>query len=278
VTRLALGRRLGFALLGGLVISGLVATGLSRRSAIPAAELQGLLAQATPAQLWAWWALATRDVLAVSGAATLSGVLLGSTLGALAVYGPGGFGGVLRRLLGFTGTVPALLLVGMLRLGDPTRGLLSLLIALSLLRALEVAQLVRAEVLSTLLSDFVEASRALGGSRRWQLRWHVLPRVARPLLVNSLQGAASLIGLEAALSFAELGLPNNLPSWGGGLAVLGRHGSAAGLGLAVLSIGLTSATLYGLGLSFAEVPRPALAPRDAPPGSGKPLGAAPAES
>jgi peptide/nickel transport system permease protein len=278
MTLLGLVRRLGIVLFVALGLIALLAHWLSRNAGAPAAELQGLLTRADSAQLWAWWAVATRNVLAVAATATLAGALLGSLLGALAVYGAGGFGGVLRRLVGFTGTVPALLLVGMLRLGDPTRGLLSLLFSLGLLRALEVAQLVRAEVLATLLSDFVEASRALGGSRRWQLRWHVLPRVARPLFVNSLQGAAALIGLEAALSFAELGLPNDIPSWGGGLAVLGRQGSVAGLGLAVLSIGLTSAALYGLGLSFAEASPRASVPCRAPPGSGKPLGAARAGS
>jgi ABC-type dipeptide/oligopeptide/nickel transport system permease subunit len=41
-------------------------------------------------------------------------------------------------------------------------------------------------VLFIISSEFVEASRALGASRRWQLRTHVLPRLSQPLAVNLL--------------------------------------------------------------------------------------------
>jgi peptide/nickel transport system permease protein len=113
----------------------------------------------------------------------------------------------------------------------------------------------------------VEASRALGGSRRWQLRVHVWPRLARPLTRNLVMGAASVVGLEAALSFAGLGLPAHVPSWGGGLAVLTAGGSAAAWACTVLSIGLTSAVLHGLGASLDDlvVPSPL---RLAPDGAG----------
>jgi ABC-type dipeptide/oligopeptide/nickel transport system permease subunit len=181
----------------------------------------------------------------------LLGALLGSTLGALAIYGSGGVGGALSRLVGFLGAFPGLLLVGLFRLGDPSHGVLALLGALSLLRTLEVAQLVRAELLEALLGDFVEASRALGASRRWQVRAHVVPRLVRPLAANLLQGASTLIGLEAALSFVGLGLPAGVPSWGGGLATVALTQSVLPLGVSAASIGLTCAALYGLGASLA---------------------------
>jgi ABC-type dipeptide/oligopeptide/nickel transport system permease subunit len=253
-------RNLAFGFLSSLLLAGLLSDWVAALGSTSAAALQSGLGSAGKAELFTWWMLATRDVLAVSAAATLVGALLGSVLGALAIYGSGGVGGGLSRLVGFIGAFPGLLLVGLFRLGDPSHGVLALLGALSLLRTLEVAQLVRAELLEALLGDFVEASRALGASRRWQVRAHVVPRLARPLAANLLQGASALIGLEAALSFVGLGLPAGVPSWGGGLAAVVATQSALPLGVAAASIGLTCAALYGLGASLAETrPRPGAA-------------------
>jgi ABC-type dipeptide/oligopeptide/nickel transport system permease subunit len=249
--RALLERRLVLGFLSLLLAAGLLSDWVAARSTAAAAALQSGLANAEGAELLAWWMLATRNVLAVSATASLLGALLGSALGALAIYGSGGIGGALSRLVGFAGAFPGLLLVGLFRLGDPSHGVLALLSALSLLRTLEVAQLVRAELLHALLGDFVEASRALGASRRWQLRVHVLPRLTRPLVANLLQGACALVGLEAALSFVGLGLPAGVPSWGGGLAALVHSRSLLPLALAASSIGLTCAALYRLGASLA---------------------------
>jgi ABC-type dipeptide/oligopeptide/nickel transport system permease subunit len=250
----ALGRNLTLGFLLLLLLAGLLSDWLAARSVASAAALQSGLGGARPVELLAWWLLATRNVLAVSATASLIGGLLGSALGALAIYGAGGVGGALSRLVGFTGAFPGLLLVGLFRLGDPSHGVLALLGALSLLRTIEVAQLLRAELLQALLGDFVEASRALGASRRWQLRAHVVPRVTRPLLANLLQGAAALVGLEAALSFVGLGLPAGVPSWGAGLAAAASAPSLLPLAVAAGSIGLTCAALYGLGASLAAAP------------------------
>jgi ABC-type dipeptide/oligopeptide/nickel transport system permease subunit len=252
--RSALPRNLALGFLSLLLLAGLLSDWVAPRSVASAAALQSGLADTRGWELLAWWMLATRNVLAVSATASLIGALFGSALGALAIYGSGGVAGALSRLVGFTGAFPGLLLVGLFRLGDPSHGVLALLAALSLLRTLEVAQLVRAELLNALLGDFVEASRALGASRRWQLRAHVVPRVTRPLVANLLQGACALIGLEAALSFVGLGLPAGVPSWGAGLAAVARAPSLLPFAVAAGSIGLACAALYGLGASLAAAP------------------------
>jgi ABC-type dipeptide/oligopeptide/nickel transport system permease subunit len=206
--------------------------------------LQAQLGSARAPELFAWWASATQHTPAIVAPPTLLATVFGGALGASGVYGDTGALGLLLRLVEFLGAVPSLILVGILRLGDPSGGVLGLLATLTLLRTLEIAQLVRAQVLATLPSDFVEASRALGGSRRWQLRVHVLPRLLQPLGTNLLLGASTLIGLEAALSFTGLGLPPRIPSWGGGLAALVQGRNGAGLTVAVVSIGVSCAALY----------------------------------
>lgn len=252
---LALFALLALALLGAL---------LAGASGDRGATLELGLASADASQLLAWWSLATRNVVGVVVVTTSIAALLGTLLGALSVYGGGAAGGWLFRFVELVGAVPGVILVGVLRFADTSGGVLALVLSLALLRILEVAQLVRAQVLATLPRDFVEASRALGASRRWQLRVHVLPRLTRPLAANLLLGASTLIGLEAALSFTGLGMPVGVPSWGRGLAALATGGSAAPLAAVIASIGLTSALLYGLGARLAANVNTPLRPPAAP--------------
>ena len=229
------------------------------------AELQRRLPHASGVELLSWWAIATQSTVGVVLAATLLAASSGVLLGAGSVYGENGAGGIALRLVEFLGTVPALILAGVLRLADPSGGVLGVLASLTLLRTLEVAQLVRAHVLLIVPSDYVEASRALGASRRWQLRSHVLPRLSQPLAVNLLLGAATLVGLEAALGLVGLGLPSSCPSWGGGLAALAAGGRPAAIACVIASIGTTCAALYGLATSLERRQRraPGFAAREA---------------
>jgi ABC-type dipeptide/oligopeptide/nickel transport system permease subunit len=256
-------RVLALGQLGALALVALLGRWLA--AGVDTSRVQSLLPHASRAELFAWWALATQHSVGLVLGATVVASLLGGALGAFRVYGDSSFGGLLSGALEFLGAVPALILVGILRLADPSGGTLGLFVSLSVLRTLEVAQLIRAHVLHILPSDFVEASRALGASRRWQLRVHVWPRLLQPLATNLLLGASTLVGLEAALAFTGLGLPSRTPSWGGGLAALVRGGDGAALALVIASIGSTCASLYGLAALLERRQRraPSFAPRSA---------------
>jgi oligopeptide transport system permease protein len=264
--RLRVARGLGLGVLAVLAVVALVGRWLA--AGVEPVQLQLHLPQAGAADVFRWWALASQNTALLVLVSTLVASVVGGVLGASGVYGDSGLLGVLLRLVEFFGAVPAIILVGILRLADPSGGVLGLFLTFSMLRTLEVAQLVRAHVLHTLPSDFVEASRALGASRRWQLRVHVLPRLVQPLVTNLLLGASTLVGLEAALSFTGLGLPSRVPSWGGGLAALARGGATPTAAVSVVaSIAATCAALYGLAVSLERRERrsPGFGARLAPP-------------
>lgn len=261
---LRVGRALALAWLALLALASV----LGRALGSGADALQPHLASASTPEWLAWWALATQNTVGIVLAATLLAAFFGVALGAASAYGEDGVTGLGLRFVEFIGAVPGLILIGILRLADPSGGVLGVLLTLTLLRTLEVAQLVRGCVLAVLPSEFVEASRAFGASRRWQLRVHVLPRVVQPLAVNLLLGAGTLVGLEAALSFTGLGLPSRVPSWGGGLAVLAKGGSGASLAGAAWTIGASAAAFYGLAVLLdGRQRRAAVAPGPAPPGA-----------
>ena len=215
-------------------------------------EHGSLAAAAREAELVRWWVRATHNAVLVTLSVALGALALGLVLGALAVYSAHGVGVALSRLVEISGALPSLILIGVLRPWDPSGGVLALVGTLGCSGRSRWRSSVRTHVVSARLSDFVLASRALGASRRWQISRPHPARVAGPTPGESLAfGASSVIGLEAALSFTGLGLPADVPSWGGGLGQLHLGESPGPFLLVAFSIALTSGALYALGARLA---------------------------
>ncbi|MDB5820116.1 MAG: gsiD 1, partial [Rhizobacter sp.] len=65
---------------------------------------------------------------------------------------------------------------------------------------------------------FVEAARALATPTLTIVRRHIFPNTIAPLIVQATFIAASAVLTEAVLSFLGLGLPPDIPTWGGIMA------------------------------------------------------------
>jgi len=76
-----------------------------------------------------------------------------------------------------------------------------------------LAIIVRSMVLQVRESQFIEAARSLGASRRWIMIRHVFPQVAPFVFAQLIFFTPSAILSEAALSFLGLGDPS-IPTWG----------------------------------------------------------------
>ena len=82
------------------------------------------------------------------------------------------------------------------------------------LRWMQVARLVRAQILSIREKEFIEAARALGASTPRQVVRHILPNALGPVIVAGTIDVAAAIIAESTLSFLGLGFPPDIPTWG----------------------------------------------------------------
>lgn len=116
---------------------------------------------------------------------------------------------VVDVLLGF----PYLILaIGLMAVMGP--GLGNIVLALAIKEWVLPCRVVRAETLAAREMEYVEAARALGASRTHIMLREILPNVLSPLVVVSTFRMATIIIMEASLSFLGLGVQPPVPSWG----------------------------------------------------------------
>jgi len=159
----------------------------------------------------------SRVSLAVGLAAVVVGGLIGITVGVIAGYTGGRVDDVIMRLADIQLAFPFILLAIMVLviLGS---GLLNLIIILAIGQWVVYARIARGETIAQKRKDFVESARAIGvGHRRIILR-SILPNILAPLIVIASFNVAGVILSEASLSFLGLGVPPEVPTWGGMLA------------------------------------------------------------
>ncbi len=94
------------------------------------------------------------------------------------------------------------------------QGLWTLIIAMTVTGWLQMARLVRGQVLQLKELEYVQASRIMGASTGWILRKHLIPNTMGPILVNLTLTVPTAIFAEATLSFLGLGIPPPMASWG----------------------------------------------------------------
>jgi peptide/nickel transport system permease protein len=154
-----------------------------------------------------------RISLSVGISSALIATLLGTLIGALAGYYRGWIDTFLMRFTDVVLSIPLLPLVilvsGMIR---PSVTLLICIIGA--LGWMGTARLVRGQFLSLREREYVEASRALGGSHGRIMFRHILPNAIGPVVVSTTLAVGSAIMLESALSFLGLGVQPPTPTWG----------------------------------------------------------------
>ena len=157
--------------------------------------------------------IGTRVSLSVGLITVIISLTLGIILGSLAGYFRGRADDIIMWLINVIWSIPTLLLVFAitLLLG---KGFWQVFIAVGLTMWVNVARLVRGQVLSARELQYVEAARALGFSNLRIITRHILPNILGPVLVIAASNFASAIVIEAGLSFLGVGVQPPQPSWG----------------------------------------------------------------
>lgn len=140
-------------------------------------------------------------------------LLLGILLGSIAGYYGGWPDRLVLWLIQVIWSVPTLLMVIAITfvLG---KGFWQVFVAVGLTMWVEVARVVRGEVLSLREKEYVMAAKAVGLNDLGILFRHILPNLAGPVIIISASNFASAILMEAGLSFLGLGVQPPVPSWG----------------------------------------------------------------
>ncbi len=157
--------------------------------------------------------IGTRVSLSVGLIAVIISLLIGVTLGALAGYYKGETDSVIMWLINVIWTMPTLLLVFAITMALG-KGFWQVFIAVGLTLWVNVARLIRGQVLGIRELEYVEAARSLGYSNSRIIIRHILPNLAGPVIVIAASNFASAIVIEAGLSFLGAGVQSPQPSWG----------------------------------------------------------------
>lgn len=157
--------------------------------------------------------LGIRVSLSVGLMAVLISLCIGVSLGALAGYFGGKTDTVISWLMNVIWSLPSLLLVIAISFALG-KGFWQIFIAVGLSTWVDVARLVRGQVMALKEVEFVEAAKALGFSTSRIIIKHILPNIAGPILVVASANFASAILLETGLSFLGFGAQPPTPSWG----------------------------------------------------------------
>mgnify|MGYP001967543877 FL=1 len=145
-------------------------------------------------------------------------------------------------------SIPTLLMVIALTLALG-RGFWQVFIAVGLTMWVEVARVVRGQVLTLKEKTFIKAAQTLGYSKTRIIWNHILPLLVPPLIVISAANFASAILIESGLSFLGIGAQPPVPSWGGMVKdhfrylLLGKPYLTLLPGLAIMSLVLAFMTL-----------------------------------
>ncbi len=157
--------------------------------------------------------LGIRVSLTVGLLAVVISVFIGIFLGSISGYFGGWLDQVISFLINVSWSIPTLLLVFaiVLALG---RGVGIIFLAVGLTMWVDVARIVRGQVLQQKNMQYVQAAKSIGLPEFPVLARHILPNIVGPILVIAAANFATAILIEAGLSYLGFGIRPPAPSIG----------------------------------------------------------------
>ena len=151
--------------------------------------------------------------------ATVISTVIAVVFGAASGCAPAWLDGLLMRLTEILLSVPGLLVIVLLQaiLGKASPFTLSLVIGATSWTS--IAKIVRTEVRQLRSSEFIVASKCMGGGFFHILWTHLTPNFVSSIMFMVVMNVRSAIAAESTLSFMGIGLPLEVISWGSMLSL-----------------------------------------------------------
>ena len=157
--------------------------------------------------------IGARISISIGFVAVLISLLIGIPLGSIAGYYGGKVDAAIMWIINVTWSIPTLLMVIAISIALG-KGFLTVFIAVGLTMWVEIARVVRGQMIVAKEYQYVTAARALGFNNFRIIVRHILPNILAPVIVISAANFAAAILIEAGLSFLGLGAQPPIPSWG----------------------------------------------------------------
>lgn len=157
-----------------------------------------------------------RVSLSVGFVAVIISLTIGIFFGAVAGFYRGWVDSNIMWLINVVWAIPTILLAMAINfaLGNKIQSFYVIYIAVGLSMWVEVARIVRGQVLGIREMEYVQAARSLGFKNSRIIFNHILPNIIGPIMVIISANFASAILIEAGLSFVGIGVKPPMPSWG----------------------------------------------------------------
>jgi oligopeptide transport system permease protein len=215
------------AVIGGIFIALLTLASLLAPLIAPHSyEQQNLSLGATPPSAAHWFGtdVLGRDLLSrilyggrislsVGLAATAVSIVIGVLYGAISGYFGGRVDVVLMRIVDILYSLPFVIFVILLMVIFG-RNIVLLFMAIGAISWLDMARIVRGQVMSLKRQEFIEAAVALGLRKRRIILRHMIPNVLGIVIIYGTLIVPSVMLLEAFLSFLGFGVQPPMSSWG----------------------------------------------------------------
>ena len=157
--------------------------------------------------------IGSRISFSIGFVAVFLSLIIGLFMGSIAGYYGGKVDAMIMWIINVTWSIPTLLLVIAITLALG-KGFWQVFIAVGLTMWVEVARVVRGQIISTKEMQYVTAARALGFTDIRIITKHILPNIIAPIIVISAANFAAAILIESGLSFLGIGAQPPMASWG----------------------------------------------------------------
>jgi peptide/nickel transport system permease protein len=157
--------------------------------------------------------VAGRISLTIGLAAMVVSMTIGTLAGAIAGYYGGVADAVIMRFVDAVLSFPTIfLLLGLAAFVKPN--LLTMTLIIGVTAWMEVARIVRSQILSLREREFTLAARAMGATNWHIIARELLPNAMAPIVVAATLNIANAILLESYISFLGYGIQPPVASWG----------------------------------------------------------------